>query len=641
MNAINIEEENEDLDIIFKSEIPSLDKLVRDGKISSLTAEKVKISKSIIENKIYKLINRQKNHKKIWIEIDEYLSTLNTLTESEKDEIKLMALEKENQIFKLFRKKITIKDFEIIKPIGKGGFGEVNICRYKGNNKIYAMKRITFEQLKYKNGLLNFQAEKDILSINNNSIWITQLRFSFIDNQYLYLIMDYCPGGDLMSYLISRDTLDENEARFYLAEIILCVDSLHKMNCIHRDLKPDNILIGKDGHIKLSDFGLSFISREKLFPFTENKTEKIIPGLFFRKTSAEEDEKNIEIKNSINDSNKSIKGAKSFQNIIAYSGVGSPDYMAPELILNENNKGYGGEIDWWSVGAIFYEMLVGIPPFLSDTPQATCEKIVHYQKYLKIPDQIKISNEAEKLIFGFLTEPKKRLGINGIDEIKKKPFFKNFDWDKIRDMSPPFIPKLDSPEDTRYFLHEKNINGINNLTSNKRITNRIKRTNIYFNRDNIGENNNRISFPKYCFQFDRNVIDIENNMYNELMDLITKEVDYRVKNNITLGDESIDEKSSVESINNLSSNRLSARTYSLEKYLNNNAFSPNTSSKLSYKTVLSAKKKPLNILPIRNLMNLKKNKINKSLNKNIDDNKKKESTKKGKRFTVYKHKDNI
>ena len=644
MNAINTEEENEFDDIFFQTEIPNLDKLVKDGKITSLTAEKAKISKSIIEKKYNKLITRQKNHKKIWVEIDKYFSTITTLTDSEKNDIKLMALEKENQILKLFRKKISINDFEIIKPIGKGGFGEVNICRNKENKKIYAMKRMTFEQLKYKNGLLNFLAEKDILSINNNNVWMTQLRFSFIDNQYLYLIMDYCPGGDLMSYLINRDTLEETEARFYIAEIILCVDSLHKMNCIHRDLKPDNILIGKDGHIKLSDFGLSFISREKLFPFTENKTEKIIPGLFFRKTSAEEDEKNIEIKNSINDSNKSIKSAKSFQNIIAYSGVGSPDYMAPELILNENNKGYGGEIDWWSVGAIFYEMLVGIPPFLSDTPQATCEKIVHYQKYLKIPDQIKISNEAEKLIFGFLTEPKKRLGINGIDEIKKKPFFKNFDWDKIRDMSPPFIPKLDSPEDTRYFLHEKNINGINNLTSNKRITNRIKRTNIYFNRDNIGENNNRISFPKYCFQFDRNVIDIENNMYNELMDLITKEVDYRVKNNITLGDESIDEKSSVESINNLSSNRLSARTYSLEKYLNYSAFSPNTSSKLSYKSVLSAKKKPLNILPIRNLMNLKKNQNkskNKSKNKNKEDNKKKENAKKGKILTIHKHKDNI
>jgi hypothetical protein len=136
-------------------------------------------------------------------------------------------------------------------------------------------------------------------------------------------------------------------------------------------------------------------------------------------------------------------------------------------------------------------------------------------------------------------------------------------------------------------------------------------------------------------------MELENNLHNELMDLIKREVDFRIKNNTILADESIDEKSSTESLANLSSNRLSARTYSLEKYLNNNAFSPNTSSKLSYKTVLSAKKKPLNILPIRNLMNLKKNKINKSLNKNIDDNKKKESTKKGKRFTVYKNKDNI
>ena len=644
MNAIIFEEENDNDDIFFQTEIPNLDKLVKDGKISSLTAEKTKISKSIIEKKYNKLITRQNNHKKIWVEIDKYFSTITTLTDAEKNDIKLMALEKENQILKLFRKKISINDFEIIKPIGKGGFGEVNICRYKEKNKIYAMKRMTFEQLKYKNGLLNFLAEKDILSINNNNVWMTQLKFSFIDNQYLYLIMDYCPGGDLMSYLINRDTLEEKEARFYLAEIILCVDSLHKMNCIHRDLKPDNILIGRDGHLKLSDFGLSFISRETLFPFTENKTDKIIPGLFFRKTSVEEDEKNIEIQKSFNETNKSIKTAKSFQNIIAYSGVGSPDYMAPELILNENNKGYGSEIDWWSVGAIFYEMLVGIPPFLSETPQATCEKIVHYQKYLKIPEQIKISNEAEKLIFGFLTEPKKRLGNNGIEEIKKKPFFKNFDWDKIREMSPPFIPKLDSPDDTRYFLHEKNINGFNNLTSNKRITNRIKRTNIYFNREYNGDSNNRISFPKYCFQFNRYVMDIENNMYNELMDLITKEVDYRVKNNTTLGEESIDEKSSVESINNLSSNRLSARTYSLEKYLNYGAFSPNTSSKLSYKSVLSAKKKSLNILPIRNLMNLKKNQNknkNKTKDKNKDDNKKKENTKKGKLLNIHKHKDNI
>lgn len=638
MNEIIIKEENEEMEINFIMVIPNLDELVKEGIISSITAEKVKISKSIIENKYYKLFKRQKTQEKNWIKINQYLSNINTLTESEKDDIKLLAKMKENQILKLFRRKISINDFEIIKPIGKGGFGEVNICRYKENQKIYAMKRITFEQLKYKNGLLNFQTEKDILSINNDNIWITQLSFSFIDNHFLYLIMEYCPGGDLMSYLISRDTLEEKEARFYIAEIILCVDSLHKMNCIHRDLKPDNILIGRDGHIKLSDFGLSFISREKLFPFTENKNEKIISNLFGKKQSSDEDEKNEELKSIISDNNMSFSSIKNFKPIIAYSGVGSPDYMAPEVILNEPNKGYGGEIDWWSVGAIFYEMLIGIPPFLSENPQLTCNKIINYNEYLKIPEELKISIEAENLIYGFLTDAKKRLGKNGIEEIKNKPFFKNFEWDKIREMTPPFIPKLDSPEDTKYFLHEKNNSGIN---TNKRITNRIKRTNIFFNRKDSGDylNINRISFPKYCFQFNRHINDIENNLFKELMDLVQKEVDFRIKSNIALADESVDEKSSTESLVNTSLNRNSTKTYFADKLFNHNILSPNSSSKYSYKTVLSDRKKPLNILPIRNLMNLKKRQIKKRRNKSKGDNKKKESEKKVKYHSINKYKE--
>ena len=639
MNAIITIEENEEEKIFLNSEIPNLDELVQEGIISSLTAEKVKITKSIIENKYYKLFKRQKTQEKNWIKIDQYLSTINALTEAEKDDIKLLAKIKENQILKLFRKKISINDFEIIKPIGKGGFGEVNICRYKGNQKIYAMKRITFEQLKYKNGLLNFQTEKDILSINHNNIWITQLSFSFIDNAYLYLIMDYCPGGDLMGYLISRDTLEEKEARFYLAELILCVDSLHKMNCIHRDLKPDNILIGRDGHIKLSDFGLSFISREKLFPFTENMKGNILPNLLLRKQSTEEDEKNTEINNIkiVNENNISMNNIKHFNQVIAYSGVGSPDYMAPEVILNESNQGYGDEIDWWSVGAIFYEMLIGIPPFLSDNAQTTCAKIVHFNEYLKIPEEVKISKEAEKLIFGFLTERKKRLGNNGIEEIKNKPFFKNFEWDKIREMIPPFIPQLDSPDDTKYFLHNKKSGINNNNISNIRITNRIKRTNIFFNRKDSEDKISKISFPKYCFQFNRYIIDIENNLFKELMDLITKEVDLRIKNNIALADESIDEKSSTESLVNVSLNRNSTRTYFGDKVFNNNIFSPNSSTKYSYKTVLSDKKKPLNILPIRNLINLKKSQ-NKNKN-NKDDLKKKENEKKEKFYSKHRQKD--
>ena len=604
---------------ILIDKIPNLDDLVKEGKISSLTAEKVKISKSIIENKYDKLFKRQKIQEQNWIKIDEYLSTITALTEEEKNEIKCLAKMKESQIYKLFRKKISINDFEIIEPIGKGGFGEVNICRYKENKKIYAMKRITFEQLKYKNGLLNFQTEKDILSINYDNIWITQLSFSFIDNHFLYLIMDYCPGGDLMSYLISRDTLNENEARFYIAEIILCVDSLHKMNCIHRDLKPDNILIGKDGHLKLSDFGLSFISRERLFPFTENKNEIIISNFILKKQSFDEDEKNSEINNKTNENNST-----KFKPIIAYSGVGSPDYMAPEVILNNDSKGYGGEIDWWSVGAIFYEMLVGIPPFLSDNPQSTCKKIINYEQFLTIPEEVNISIDAKKLIYGFLTEPKKRLGYNGIEEIKSKSFFRGFDWDNIREMTPPFIPKLDSIEDTKYFLHNKNSGIYSN--NNKRITNRIKRTNLFFNRNDSGESINRISFPKYCFQFNRYIKDMESNLYNELMEFTKNVVEEKIKNN-TLENDSNDEKSFTESLVNISSNRLSARTYSRDKILNNNIFSPNSSSKLSYKTVLSDTKKTLNILPVRNLMNLKKNQIMKNKNKNKDNNIKKEDKK--------------
>ena len=364
MNEITKENENlMDLDMVKK--IPNLDILAQKKIISSSTAEKVKIFKSIIENKYLKLKEREKTKKNNWNKIEEYLSSITSLSEAEKDEIKIMAKIKENQIYRLIMKKLSIKDFEIIKPIGRGGFGEVNLCRYKENGKIYAMKKLTFERLKYKNGLLHNKTEKDILSLNNDNIWITQLKYSFIDNNYIYLIMDYCPGGDFMNYLIKKDILQESEAKFYIAEIILCVQSLHKINCIHRDLKPDNILIGQDGHLKLSDFGLSFISSDKLFPLTHNRQET---------NSNEILNNNLTKENHEFDSNKIINIINSSKNyninkqIIAYSNVGSPDYVAPEVIRNE---GYGEEIDWWSVGAIFYEMLIGMPPFFSDNPQTT------------------------------------------------------------------------------------------------------------------------------------------------------------------------------------------------------------------------------------------------------------------------------
>ena len=157
MNEISQENEKNVINLNFLQKIPNIDILVKKRVISSLTAEKVKIFKSVIENKYIKLIEREKIKKRNLEILEEYLSTVNSLTEKEKEEIKVLAQLRENQIYKLNRKKLTKDDFEILKLIGRGGFGEVNICRYKGNGKIYAMKKIAFEKLKYKNGLLHVQ----------------------------------------------------------------------------------------------------------------------------------------------------------------------------------------------------------------------------------------------------------------------------------------------------------------------------------------------------------------------------------------------------------------------------------------------------------------------------------------------------
>ena len=585
MNEINKENEKDFQEKIkFQIENSKLDMLVKTGNISPSTAEKVKISKSIIENKYLKLFNKEKTKKMNWKKIDDYLSTIKNLTDKEKNEIKNIAKLKENQLYRMTRKKLSVDNFEILNPIGIGGFGEVNICRYKDTGKIYAMKKITFESLKYKNGLLNVQTEKDILSLNNNNIWITQLRYSFIDNKYLYLIMDFCPGGDLMNFLIKRDLLEEYEAKFYIAEIILCVHSLHKMNCIHRDLKPDNILIGEDGHIKLSDFGLSFIPSDKLFPLSNiNKKE----------TPQTEKIYNYNINN---------------KQIIAYSNVGSPDYISPEIIKNE---GYGQEIDWWSVGAIFYEMLMGFPPFFSENPQMTCMKIKNYKKYLSFPNERKISPEAKKLINDFLTEPKKRLGYNGIEEIKNHIFFKGFNWEKIREMKPPFVPELSSPDDIKYFKNKK--------ISSIRYINALKRTNIFYNQEKNEDINNKILFSKFCFQYNRDIVDMENNIYNELIDLVQKEVEFKVLNKASLEEVSSEAKSSSESINNMN-NSASDRNLRRGLKLKFNLSPHYESLNFTFPAFLKERKKSLSIIPIRNLIN-KQIKIENQKGKKANENK--------------------
>jgi len=392
----------------------SLEELLKQKKISQRTYDKVTIAKQIIERK-YNLKSIQTSE---WSYIFEKINSFD-LNEEEKEKIKKDIFTQESSKYRFLREKQTVRNYESLAIIGRGAFGEVHVCRDKLNGEIVAVKKIKKEVLYLKNQVLHVRNEQILMS-KVKSPWIVELKASFQEDDYLYLVMEFLPGGDLMNLLIKKDILTEDEARFYIAELILSIESIHKLDCIHRDIKPDNILIDKTGHVKLSDFGLAKIS-DKLY-----------------------EQNNIKYSNDNDNANKHERN---------YSCVGTAYYVAPEVLTK---SGYGPEIDWWSVGVIFFEMLVGYAPFCSKETSEVCHKILNWEKYLKIPSKIKISPEAEDLISKLINNPNIRLGINGAEEIKSHPFFKGLDWENIRGSKAPFIPQLKNDYDTSYFdLYEK------------------------------------------------------------------------------------------------------------------------------------------------------------------------------------------
>ena len=396
------------------NEVP-LNELLKKKKISQKTYDKVLIAKQYIERKYnLKLIKNIE-----WNEIITKINSLNA-TEEEKNLIKNKVYAQETLKYRKSRVKQTIHDYESIKIIGRGAFGEVHVCRNKKTDEIVAVKKIKKEVLDNKNQVIHIKNEQLFMS-KVKSPWIVELKASFQDYDYLYLVMEFLQGGDLMNILIKKNVLNEEEARFYVAEIVLAIESIHKLDCIHRDIKPDNVLIDKSGHIKLTDFGLSKIS-DKIF---QNNFQK-----------------------NLNLNNNNIKDNGKPSHNKNYSCVGTAYYVAPEVL---NKKGYGPEVDWWSLGVIFFEMLVGYVPFCSKETNEACYKVLNWKKYLKIPDTARMSREAEDLIFKLINSPKRRLGANGAEEIKSHPFFYGFNWDNILNIKPPFIPFLRSEYDTSYF----------------------------------------------------------------------------------------------------------------------------------------------------------------------------------------------
>ena len=433
----------------MNQEIP-LEQLLKEKIISQRTYDKVIVAKNYIERRY----NLQTAKNMEWNEIMNQIDSLQ-ICQEEKQKIKKEIYNQEVVKFRKLREKQTIRDYESLAIIGRGAFGEVHVCREKKTGKIYAIKKIKKYILVVKNQIRHVLNEQIIMS-KASSPWIVELKASFQEDEYLYLVMEYLPGGDLMNLLIQKDTLTEKEAKFYISELILAIESIHKLDCIHRDIKPDNILIGKDGHIKLSDFGLAKIS-DKLY---EKEDEKY---------------KNF-LKNKKSEKNNKMTHNKNF------SCVGTAYYVAPEVL---NKKGYEEDIDWWSVGIIFYEMLMGYAPFCSKETSEVCYKVLNWKDYLIIPNKFKISDEAKDLIFKMINNSNDRLGKNGADEIKKHPFFKDVDWDNIRNTKAPFIPELKNEYDTKYFEKFDKVEPFYPKNKNKFKRRDVEYVGYDFNKDNF------------------------------------------------------------------------------------------------------------------------------------------------------------
>ena len=354
----------------------------------------------------------------------------------------------------------SIRDFELLKPISKGAYGSVFLARKRATGDLYAIKILKKSDMIAKNQITNVRAERMILMNRTQSPFVVKLFFTFQSPEYLYLVMEYLPGGDCGSLVKTFGALPEEWAQQYLAEMVQGLDYLHSTGVVHRDMKPDNLLIDRQGHLKLTDFGLSklgLLGRHRPTPHVTTEEHAPMPTTWAQpgsKRSLPVPLANVSESAFMSPANTdSSTNTETFFHSMSQCEtnrriVGTPDYLAPESILGVGMDDFG--VDWWAVGVILFEFLHGYPPFHASTPSDVFDRILSRQ--IAWDADIGIPPDAHDLIDRLLCMNRKhRLGANGVAEIKAHAYFDGIDWDHLTDQPGPFVPQLDDAASTDYF----------------------------------------------------------------------------------------------------------------------------------------------------------------------------------------------
>mmetsp|Transcript_6130 Transcript_6130/g.12831 ORF Transcript_6130/g.12831 Transcript_6130/m.12831 type:complete len:400 (+) Transcript_6130:52-1251(+) len=292
------------------------------------------------------------------------------------------------------RKRVSKDDFELLRCVGRGSYGKVLLVQKKDSDVLYAMKILKKALVTRRNQEEHTWSERLILQYNSHP-FLVGLRYAFQTTTKLYLITDFCSGGELFYHLRQRRGFTERESQFYCCEILLGLEFLHGQSFLYRDLKPENILLDADGHLRLADFGLSKMH------ITPNDTTETF--------------------------------------------CGTAEYLAPEIMMQ---MPYSFPVDWWALGALAFEMLEGRPAFYHANRKVMCDLIVRGEFHFRR----RLSKAAEQLVSGLLVvNPKKRLSTAAA--VKSMSFFKGVDWNKVlaKEVKPALIPNVGDPREVRNF----------------------------------------------------------------------------------------------------------------------------------------------------------------------------------------------